>query len=178
MERPQLIAAIILSSICLAAIVIRLIWPVLAIDDRTIFLLALGVLPWLILFFKKIKLPGGFEYESRGRKQGVTDNPPPPVNDIAPVVGNQMSSEAKKILATLWRYQKQNFKDDYSKRWTFLIYPDSVGFAQYLKGVAELVDRGLITVRSDNNQVLLTNNGIHYVEQNVELQNSSDIYNF
>ena len=50
------------------------------------------------------------------------------------------------MLATLWQHQRFHFKDDYSKRWTFVVSPGSIEFPNYLRGLAELVGSGLASV--------------------------------
>ena len=179
MDKYQKIGAIILSSISLLAIGARIIRPSLKIDEITVFFVSIGVLPWLIMFFKKIKI-SGFEAESQTGEQGTTNNPPPPliVPEPIPQGPEPLTNDAIKVLATLWRYQRQSFDDDISRRWTFLIYPGSQEYIAYLKGVAQLLEHQLISVRQDNNQVLLTNEGIEYVRRKQEIQNFENIYRF
>lgn len=66
--------------------------------------------------------------------------------------------ESKKILRTLWRYQQKHFKDDFSMRWTFTVLPNSASYPNYLKGLAPLVERGLVAV--PQGQCALTNEGV------------------
>ncbi|HSW54774.1 MAG TPA: hypothetical protein VLH59_06765 [Ignavibacteriaceae bacterium] len=179
MTKSQRAVAIILTSICLLAIVARHLWPCILIDERTIFLLALGSLPWLSLFFKKFKIPGLLEGETHDRTQSTTEKPiPPAVNVQISQQTHLFSAHAMKILATLWRYQRQHFKDDFSKRWTFAVFPNAVVYPSYLTGIAELLNAGLVAVLTDNYQVLLTNEGISYIQQHDEVQNYKEVYTF
>lgn len=192
MDTVQLKTAIIISCICAIAIVLRLIKPSWAIDDKTVFFLALGVIPWLPLFFKKIDLPGGFSAEAKDRKQGKSE-PLPPVetsnqestlalpgfdqkNDVNESL--HLTKHAKKVLATLWRYQRQSFGNDNSKRWTFLIYPGSVEYFQFLTGVAELGWLGYVSINPENNQVALTNEGLSYSSKDEEIQHYPEYFKF
>lgn len=84
-----------------------------------------------------------------------------------------------KILATLWRYQRQHFKEDTSKRWTFAVFPNATDYPSYLTGVAELLKSGLVAVVPGNYQVLLTNEGINYVQNHKnDVENYSTVYTF
>jgi hypothetical protein len=183
MTVPQLVSAIAITTICILGIIAQQIWTCVVIDEKTIFFIALGTLPWLTLFFKKFKLPG-FEGESYDRTQSKIDNPPPPTTTTTtttttePEELEELTDDGKKILATLWKYQKIYFKDDYSKRWTFSIFPNSSVYPNFVSGLAELLKLGLVSVSSDTNQVLLTNEGIGYIENNLEIGDIGDIYKF
>jgi hypothetical protein len=89
-----------------------------------------------------------------------------------------LSPAAAKILRTLWKYQKQTFQDDYSKRWLFGINPLVLDYASFLSGVSELIPRGLVAVSPENHLCMLTNEGIAYVQQKPDLQAGDDFYHF
>jgi hypothetical protein len=184
MTIPQLLTAIAITTICTLGIIAQQIWTSIVIDERTIFFIALGTLPWLTLFFRKFKIPG-FEGESYDRTQSKTDNPPPPkaattttTTTLEPEEIMELTDEGKKILATLWKYQKIYFKDDYSRRWTFSIFPNSSAYPGFIRGLAELLNLGLVSISLDTNQVLLTNEGIGYIENNPVIEKINDIYRF
>ena len=149
MTGPQKAVAIINTLVCFIFIIIRNIIPTFVFDELTLILLGLGALPWLTLFFKKLKLPG-IEAETHDVAQSTTSKPLPPPSKPQPTKPDEdLPPAAKKILATLWKYQKQHFRDDYSKRWTFTVQPNAQGYPYFLSGLAETVQRGL-GVRSKN----------------------------
>jgi hypothetical protein len=121
---PKSVAAVV--SFCSGILlIIHLVFPKITMDRGALILIGIGFLPWLTLFVKKFKLPGGVEGEMHQRSQGSTEKPAPPA-DVS--TNNELSSailspEEKKIMATLWRYQKQHFGEDKSKRWTFIVSP-------------------------------------------------------
>lgn len=176
------IVAIIISSICLLFIVFHAIC-FYSVDNITIILLLIGLAPWLTKFFTKIKF-GDIEAHSGKRSQGSTDKPSPPAENLSQAtilpVGSLsvLTSDAKRILGTLWKYQKLTFKEDFSKRWTFGLYPNSLKYYEYIYGLSELLKVGLISIASDTGQCMLTNEGVSFVQQHNELQNYSDIYTF
>jgi hypothetical protein len=173
----------ILSFLCLVGIVSKELWPSSFILDQTILLLlALGALPWLTLFLKKVSIPGFLSAESAERAQGQTKKPPAPRSSvqIANTDQLQLSGDAKKILATLWRYQNQHFHDDPTKRWTFTVFPTAPAeaYSSYLTGLGELVKAGLVVVSPENNQCMLTGEGIFYIQSHGEVIAGQDIYVF
>jgi len=175
----QFWAGVIISVFFLAVIILRRLFPSLKIVDTDLVLMVLAVLPWLTLFFKKIRIPGVLEGETHDRSQGSTEKPPPPRQfERVPAVAEDVSSDARKILATLWRYQKQHFKEDYSKRWTFAVFPSAPAYSSYLSGLAELLKRGMVVVSPQNQQCMLTNEGIAFIQRHPEIQNDEDIYTF
>jgi len=181
MEKFPLRAALIISGICLLTIIARIIWPSLAIDDKTLYFLALGIIPWLTLFFKKIKF-GDVEVEGLG-KQGTTKAKPPidKHSNTEKLTLNEkqdLSNDAKKVLATLWRYQKLYFSNEPEKRWTFLINPNSEAYTEYLYGMVELMKLGYITINKSNNQIKLTNEGLNYASTNQTIQNYPEYFHF
>jgi hypothetical protein len=195
-DKPKRIIAFIFSGCCLLVVLLRIFIPKLLFDQYSLILLGIGFLPWLTLFFSKINFPGGGGVETRA--QGVSMPKAPPIDSKTQPdteKGNEeeaaksieqmdksktgdLSSDAKKILATLWRYQQQSFKNDFSKRWTFLIYPGSAQFIEYINGLGELLKYGYVSVRSDNSQVMLTNEGIYYIQHHKEIQVYEDYYIF
>jgi hypothetical protein len=177
MTKLERISAILISAICFFAILARILWPCILIDERTIYLIILGSLPWLALFFKEMHFPG-VKVITRDRAQGRAEEPIPPVTNVPPVSTTApFSPHAVKILATLWRYQKQIFGDDHSKRWTFAVFPNAPVYLSYLTGLLELLNAGLVALLPDY-QVLLTNEGIHYIEKHPEIQADENVYTF
>jgi hypothetical protein len=114
------------------------------------------------------------------RTQATTAEPlPPQAPPQQPALqAAALSPAATKILRTLWRYQKQHFKDDHSKRWMFAVNPLAPDYAVFLSGLSELVQRSLVAVSPDNHLCMLTNEGIAYMEQHPDLQGGDDVYAF
>jgi len=182
MKKIHYIIATAISLICIGAIVLRWLKPELVIDQTAVLLLTIAILPWLTVFFKKLKIPGVLEGETYGI-QGTTEQPLPPKESLETLpqlnkTSLTVSKDAKKILATLWKYQKQQFKEDYSKRWTFRLFPRAYQYSSYLAGVSELIKLGLIVVSPEDEQCMLTNEGINFIENNPDIQKIEDIYKF
>jgi succinate dehydrogenase/fumarate reductase cytochrome b subunit len=73
---------------------------------------------------------------------------------------DSLTNDEKKIMRTLWRYQRSSFPDDFSKRWTFKIFTNTPEYPAFLMAVGELLGKGLISVNPENEQCALTNEGI------------------
>jgi hypothetical protein len=182
MNQTQLRIAAAITLAGLALIFIHICIPtILTLDTGTLAVLALAAAPWLTVFFRTITIPGVGTFESRDRSQGTAEVAEPPAAQIshlevkaAPI----LSDSAKKILATLWRYQRQVFGDDKQKRWTFAVNPSSSDYRDYLKGLSELVNLGLVTVSPKTFQCMLTNEGMLFVSQKPEMQQYESIYVF
>ena len=149
------------------------------VDAVTLGLVGLGVLPWLTLFFKKFKVHGLVEGEAHNRAQGSSKQPPAPEPNAQAQVPNfgELPPSAKKVLRTLWRYQKELFKD-FNRRWTFAIFPTAPDFPDYLEGVACLLKVNLVSMNPENHQVALTNEGIILMEPLVPQDIQGDFYVF
>jgi len=175
----QLWAAIVISAISLLTVTARLIWPaIIVLDQTTLGLLALSALPWLTLFLKKFKIPGVGEAETQERTQG-TQKPLPPPAEVQPnAIQAAISPDTRKVLATLWRYQRQSFGTDTTKRWTFGIHPSGRDYPRFLTGLSEAVNRGWVAVSPESHQCMLTNEGLAYIEGDQDIQNYGDIYRF
>lgn len=183
MTKEQSKVAFVFTVLCSAVgilyVAMRNIFPEIVIDKEAIYIIIIGSLPWLTFFFKEIRLPGGAGAVTHDRSQSVTEKPlPPQSNMTVQNTTGELSLYAKKIMATLWKYQKQHFKDDFSRRWTFTVHPQAQGFPNFLTGLAEMVQRGLVAVAPENQHCMLTNEGISYIQNNPELQSYSDLYTF
>ena len=119
------------------------------------------------------------EYEGRHGtfRFGETQAPPPQVPDTKEIPAD-LSKEAKRILATLWERQTHHFKDDYTRRWSFRIMPNSHAYGIFMMGFAELLAPGLVGWTEKDGQALLTDKGIEYVKAHPEIQESEDRYRF
>lgn len=96
----------------------------------------------------------------------------------APEAEPQLSPEAKKILATLWQRQKHHFGDDFSKRWSFRILPNTDVYGTFMVGFAELLKLGLVGWTPKDGQALLIDKGIEYLKKHSDIQESADVYKF
>ena len=79
-----------------------------------------------------------------------------------------LSTDAKAVLSTLWKHQKDYYKDDHTKgRWSFgVIMGGSPLYIKYLRGVCELMGKGLVGISPQNGQSLLTDEGIEFCKAN------------
>jgi hypothetical protein len=90
-----------------------------------------------------------------------------------------LSADAQKVIATLWCYQTKLFQEDYTKRWTFFISPQSADFVHFWTGLAELIKSGLVTLNPQNQHVLLTDAGIAFCKKHsIEIEKEKDVYAF
>lgn len=81
----------------------------------------------------------------------------------------------RKVLRTLWKYQRTQFGDDYSKRWGFGISPLADDFRIFEAGCEELRRDGLIQDRG--NLVYLTDSGIVFCREfNLGLEGGGDTW--
>ncbi len=116
MTKIHYLVASIISLVCLAFIIFHLKFPNIIFDEKILILLGIAILPWMTFFFKRFKV-GPVEGETLGRAQGKTDKPLPPKEEyikeerISVVSGEKLSLDAKKVLATLWKFQKQSLMD-------------------------------------------------------------------
>ena len=78
----------------------------------------------------------------------------------------------------MWNYQKLHFKEDYSKRWTFTVYPSSPEYPNFLSGLSEVVNKGLVIVSPNNFQCMLTNDGLAYIKERNDIKDFEDLYRF
>lgn len=78
----------------------------------------------------------------------------------------------KKILSTLWHYQKSFGKNNnHQIRWSF-IEPNNSEFSEKADKLCRI---GLVT--KNNQQYMLTNQGILFCKNNEEQLNFNDLYN-
>lgn len=149
--------------------------PSVKIDWITVALIIIAAVPWLGPILKSLEITGIGKVELRDR-QGTTSNPPPP-QGAEPT--NKFSPQARKILATLWHYQKKHFGDtDSDRRWTFNVTPGTTFFLDYMTGLLELVKSGLVSVIPDKWQCVLTNEGFSYCKNEKSLESETNIYKF
>jgi hypothetical protein len=99
--------------------------------------------------------------------QASTTAPPEPTGKMKPETMEDLSLEAKKVISTLWKHQKEYYPDNPRKgRWSFMVGLGSPSFADYLIGVGQNLKKGLVTINPKDGQCLLTDAGIYYCEGN------------
>lgn len=89
-----------------------------------------------------------------------------------------LTNDEKKVLKTLWRYQKLNFPNNYNNRWTFKIFANNPEYPAYLTAVSTLLTKGYISINPENEQSLLTNEGIILMDSIGEKAKKGDYYVF
>jgi len=107
-----------------------------------------------------------------------TDQMTAPTAPSAVEIPTELSREAKRILATLWKYQQKTFQDDLSRRWGFRILPNTKAYGTFIIGFAELIELGLVAWTPKDGHCMLTDKGIDFVKAHPNLQKSDDIYPF
>jgi hypothetical protein len=142
--------------------------------------------PWLGYVFKSIGKDG---VEFRDIEQGKTSVPemprslaapapapalapvahvePPPVAAIPPQPEpnpNTFLVQEKKVLGTLWKYQKLIFPGSTQNRWTFTASQGSPDYMLFSIGFIHLLKRGLADI-APNGQVMLTNDGFEFCQR-------------
>ena len=166
---------------------LKLLTPYVPLFQTVLWVFLIGIIVW---FYRKqlsglfsvlrSRVEGGsslkvgvFEIGQRGETDKL---PAASVPRQIPDAGEEISIRTKKLLATLWHYQRQSFGSNTSQRWTFLIFPNTTGYPQYLAGLSEAVNRGWVAVRGDNHQCMLTDEGLAFIENHKEIQAYDDIY--
>jgi hypothetical protein len=93
---------------------------------------------------------------------------PTPTEAIGGEAVKPLSNDAKAVLSTLWKHQRNYYKDDHAKgRWSFgVMMGGSPLYIKYLRGVCELMGRGMIGISPQNGQSLLTDEGIEFCKTN------------
>jgi hypothetical protein len=76
-----------------------------------------------------------------------------------------LSAQASKLLSTLWCHQREHFTDEPQKRWTFAISPGIPLYREFLRGVADALEYGLVAVNPENHHVMLSDAGMWYCQQ-------------
>lgn len=178
MKTIQIIAGSVISLVAIFVFVSRSAWPrLLVVDEISLIILGLAILPWLPIFFIKFKLPGGFEAEA-DRQQGKTDSPAPPAQPTKELQSQKpsvislsdLNSEAKKIIRTLWKYQQELFHDKPEARWTFAVFHNADVYASYTIGLGQLLELGLVSLAKNQTsaQCMLTNEGMTFCKDNTK----------
>jgi len=99
-------------------------------------------------------------------------------NENSDTVYDKLSNNEKKILRTLWKYQKLIFPDNFSNRWTFKIFANHPEYPEFLMSVSKLLKRGFINVNPENDQCAFSNEGISLMGSIGEKATEGDFYPF
>jgi hypothetical protein len=78
---------------------------------------------------------------------------------------NDYSRPARKVLRTLWKFQNEQFKGDFTQRWSFGVHPLALDYPQFHSAIYELKFDGLI-INDDRGMVFLSNQGIEFSKNN------------
>ena len=108
---------------------------------------------------------------ANSREDAQPDDPQEPSTPNAPIDQSaggrtdnfeQLSPQARKVLRTLWTFQRMTFgPDDPQRRWGFGINPAALDYAFYAAGSAELLIWGL-TLQNEKAMVFLSNDGMEF----------------
>jgi hypothetical protein len=188
MTAEQRIVAGVISVVAAIFIGVRFWSPRFPVDSTTFSLLALGVLPWLTLFFKRVNIPGIGEAETRFRVSRLVRMPLPrlptePIHAASaennesglPTQFRALPDSAKKVLRTLWHNQDKHGSDS-GLCWTFAILPDDEQFVAYLSGLAALLEAGLVAIAGDENLCGLTAKGVAMMSLIPVAERAGDVY--
>ncbi len=193
-ERP----ARVLSFGCAAVAVVHLYNNSGTADWIAVALLGLGAAPWLGHVFKSISFKGIEFWPIAGDSAPLTDPEPQqdaqaskqPATEEAkpqpdktesgktedyPAWPNDFKPEEKKVLATLWKYQKSHFPGVMQRRWTFHVPDKSPDHMEFSLGCLLLSQKKLVDL-APTGHIMLSNKGYYYCEQNPEISKWSDTY--
>ena len=152
-------------------------------DFVLVALIVICFLPWLGHVFQSIGKDGATYRD--GGQSGSTEKPPPETGFDAtssekptktadesalsdkPAFFN-LCWEARKVLATLWKYQQIHFPPPKQGLWTFIISPSIPEYVIYTRGLMELAKYNLAGI-AENGQAALTLEGIAYCKKHSDV---------
>jgi hypothetical protein len=148
----------------------------------------LALSPWYLVNVRSLKF-GDTEVQFEDFESSTVEYVEKPVRQVIDSSASLLSADdlkdlmaeprARKILATLWRYQKLYFANDNSKRWTFAASPLAPQYAAYLFGLAPLVQSGVAVVSAESGHCMLSARGLLYCQDHDgDLQTEKDLYEF
>ena len=157
---------------------------------ETIAIFSLLASPFLLLlasqYIKKVKW-GDKEFETQSTSstkeyvenlEKKTKEPAVPV-PLTPTLNlmsyNAVSKTGKKILRTLWHYQKQHFGADSEKRWGFTIRGQGAEAKDFEFGVFTLLQQNAV-IQDEQGMVFLTESGIEFCKKQRSFVESGDIF--
>lgn len=103
---------------------------------------------------------------------------PPPAAHVAPVPNpapiptfaswEALTSEEKKMMRTLWRFQSEYFRNGQPGLWGFTIGEGSPDYRGFVRGFSSLAQRGLV-LQDPRALVFLTKMGIEFCRMNSDI---------
>ncbi len=81
-----------------------------------------------------------------------------------------LSSDGKKILATLWKNQRKYYPSSVNGRWTFIVNTAASDYLQFARGMVALAAYGFVGF-AGNGQLALTDSGLEYCQRHPEIAN-------
>ena len=139
------------------------------------------LLPLLAFYVKEIGKDGVlfnsiFEGTFDPTVVSLTANEPTPTGDgnetkVTPLSSH--SKAARKVLRTLWKFQREHFKGELTPRWLFGIHPLSTDYPQFNSGAHELRWEKLI-INDPRGMVGLSDLGVKYCQDNQKDLDASD----
>jgi hypothetical protein len=160
--------------ILLGAAALLHILKVIQVDGYGIGLILIAFLPALLpvisTYFKTIKIgkdgieattiadnEGRTSFELKGREEVS--------NSITPTQGTfPYSIDSRRVLATLWHFQKELFGENSNRRWGFGVGIGATDYGDFSAGVAPLRDATLIHV-DHRGLCYLTNEGVDFCRE-------------
>lgn len=106
------------------------------------------------------------------RADFLNDPPPRDLLQFKP------SHRARRVLATLWHFQRQHFGEDRTRLWALSAPPDRAQLPDFFRAVAEILEVGLVDLDRDTRMIALTTEGYRYCEAKNYGQYSEERYRF
>jgi len=88
------------------------------------------------------------------------------------------SKDAGRVLATLWTFQMSQWRFDKSKVWGMALPPDKAQFPTFYRGIADLIEVGLVDIDHTDRMVHLTTEGIEYCQRNAAILKRYQMFTF
>jgi len=136
---------------------------------------ALGAAPWMGDVFESIS-KDGIKYRQQGSTPAPAVAPAPDagghttrfaaVGRVTPSAFAQLAPQAKKVLATLWKYQQKQFPNWRERRWTFTVRTGSPEYMEFSLGELLLSQKGYIAV-APSGQIMLSDEGCKFCEEHI-----------
>ena len=98
-----------------------------------------------------------------------------PTRQALPQISD-LGVRARKVLRTLWYFQRQQFGEAQDKRWGFGIHPSAPDYVEFRAGATELLTSGLIA-EDRRGLVFLSDSGMEFCKQHEnELGDRNDMW--
>ena len=145
------------------------------VDWIVVALLITCFIPWMSEVFESIGLKDGLlKYRPR---EGNVAIPIQPTKEQEKSPFYKISSEARRVLATLWQQQKANFPNTLNNLWTFTVPLGSPNYPDFLRGISELMNIHYISISPSNGHVMISSAGVDFCRDNdAEISSYKDVY--